>query len=236
MFCFYFLSSAKLFGQATSELSVLYSTDGGNDLFTYVLVIIIPLFILFSLVLLKNIKRCKVLESELVLLKSDQEDTESNTSAIIDHLPMAVVVLNEDNTIETMNKQFVVYFGYSPKEIRTFDEGWSVLVKDSKYRGAMRRRWDYVVSEVLKHGLDMEPMLVKFQNKAGKDIYSEVCFVPFRDKSLIVFYDITTRKIAERDLHESEALFAAFMENLPGSALLKNTEGQFLYINKSGVE
>ena len=234
-FVLFFLSTVDVFSQTISGESIVNSKGGVSNLSVGLVVVFIPLLTVLIVAVLNNIKRRKIVEAELFLLKKDLEEKDTNTATLIDHLPVAVVVINEDNSIETMNKQFIDYFGYSSTEIRTFDEGWSVLVKDSKYRGAMRRQWDYVVSEVLKSGLEMEPIEFEFQNKVGHDLYCEVCFVPFRDKSLIVFYDITKRKVAESDLQESEALFAAFMENIPGRASLKDTEGQFLYINKRGL-
>ena len=45
--------------------------------------------------------------------------------------------------------------------------------------------------------------------------------------------EIADRERAEARLRESEARFAAFMKHLPGSAIMRDREGRFLFVNES---
>src|SRR5437867_10520786 len=61
--------------------------------------------------------------------------------------------------------------------------------------------------------------------------------VPLRDEqgNIVKWYgtstDIEDRKRAEDALRESEGRFAAFMDNLPGYAWMKDLQGRYVYIN-----
>ncbi|WP_427162735.1 PAS domain S-box protein [Aliinostoc sp. HNIBRCY26] len=47
--------------------------------------------------------------------------------------------------------------------------------------------------------------------------------------------DITDRKQTEIALKESQALFASFMQHIPGSAYIKDDQGRCLYVNQEGA-
>lgn len=44
--------------------------------------------------------------------------------------------------------------------------------------------------------------------------------------------DVTDRKLMEKSLRESRQHFAAFMDNLPGFAWMKDLQGRYVYVNK----
>jgi len=221
-------SSHKVLGQSLSS-----GSDGAQSPDPYIIICVLLIILLFlGTYLVINVKKCKAVELEL-----HEQKSQSSLSSLINNLPMGIVVLGVDNSVEALNQSFSDILGYTREDIKDYEHGWKVLVPDEKYRSSMRQRWDYVTSQVLEHNIGMEAMEVRVVSKKSVELTTEVTFVPLSDgRSLIVFYDITASKIAENDLRESEALFSAFMDHLPGVASLKNDKGEFLYINKNGVK
>jgi len=221
-------SSHKTLGQNLSP-----GSDGAQSLDPYIIVCILLITLLFlGTFLVINVTKRKAVEFELQQLKS-----QSSLDLLINYLPMGIAVLGADNSVEALNQSFSDILGYTREDIKDYEHGWAVLVPDKKYRSSIRQRWDYVTSQVLEHNIGMEAIEVRVVSKNGVELTTEVTFVPMSGgRSLIVFYDITASKVAESDLRESEELFAAFMDHLPGVASLKNDKGEFLYINRNGVK
>jgi len=48
----------------------------------------------------------------------------------------------------------------------------------------------------------------------------------------VILRDVTERKRAEEDLHESEARLQAILDNSPGLVFLKDVEGRYLHVNR----
>jgi two-component system sensor histidine kinase UhpB len=57
-------------------------------------------------------------------------------------------------------------------------------------------------------------------------------FFPVPEGLAVFATDITPRRQAEEKLQESQQRFIAFMDNLPGFAWMKDTEGRYVYANK----
>jgi PAS domain S-box-containing protein len=48
-----------------------------------------------------------------------------------------------------------------------------------------------------------------------------------------VFFDVTARRHAEEALRDSEARFVSFMRHLPGTAVMRDFEGRYLFVNEA---
>ncbi|NGZ28996.1 MAG: PAS domain S-box protein, partial [Magnetococcales bacterium] len=67
--------------------------------------------------------------------------------------------------------------------------------------------------------------------------WMDVTYTPFRDPKgdvegiVVISRNHTDRKLAEEALQAMEQQFTLFMDNLPGIAFIKNSDGQYLYAN-----
>jgi PAS domain S-box-containing protein len=79
----------------------------------------------------------------------------------------------------------------------------------------------------------------RLRHRSGKDVWVAVSAGPlysaegsFRG-TLAMFTDITERKLAEIALREADARFAAFMENLPAVAVIRDEQGVYVTTSRS---
>lgn len=73
----------------------------------------------------------------------------------------------------------------------------------------------------------------------GKTRTVEITCVPHLDKSgevlgcFALVHDITERKRAEQALQQSEAMFRAFIDNLPNEIFIRDAQGRFVMVNRA---
>jgi diguanylate cyclase (GGDEF)-like protein/PAS domain S-box-containing protein len=99
-------------------------------------------------------------------------------------------------------------------------------------------------SEIMAHAQSGESWSGEYvlRRRDGTPFTALVSFTPIHDaqgkrSGLIgVSIDISARKRAEEALRESEERFAAFMDNLPGTAWIKDARGRYVYTNKTYQE
>lgn len=83
---------------------------------------------------------------------------------------------------------------------------------------------------------------LRCRTKSGQGIDAEIAAFPIRDEAggitgfATLVHDLTEMRRTEAALRESEERFAAFMNNSSVVALMRNLEGQYVYVNRAFEE
>ena len=145
----------------------------------------------------------------------------------------------------------VVYKGYADCAVDFIDEKVEDLTNYSKIEFDTRRmKWNDVLlpedyqqfKAAFQKGLKGSGSYIREYRIRRKD--GEVIWIQDRGQIICgpdgrvdyisgVFFDITERRRAEEALRESEAQFASFMRHIPGTAVMRDFKGRYLFANEA---
>ncbi len=171
-------------------------------------------------------------ERNLQLLES-----ESRARIIIEASPVPLVMINGRDEVTFVNKQFVAVVGYTADEIPTLALWNRLAYPDQQYRNWVSETWQTKLREARKSGQPFAPMELEIQCKDGTKrtftISTALLENDFSGSYLLVLYDMTERKKAERQINE-----LAFYDQLTGlpnrSLLLDRLKRSLAANNRSG--
>ena len=171
--------------------------------------------------------------AERKLAEEAVKQAEDRIRLIIDTIPTMAWSLRPDGAVDFLNQRWLDYTGLSleeaieeptrtvhPEDLPRVMEKWlAVKATSEAYEDEMRlRRAD---GEYRWFLVRIAPLLDEQGNLL---------------KRYGVSIDIEDRKRAEEALRKNEKLFAAFMDQLPGFAWMKDIEGRYVYLNKKESE
>ncbi len=185
------------------------------------------------------------LEEEIVdrtveLLKSNQElmsqitkcrGAEKRSQEIFDAAPDAMVVINKDGTIVSVNSRAEKMFGYTREEL--LGETIETLVPErfrSKHRGHRVSYFAHPHMRPMGVGLDLLSL-----RKDGSEFPVEISLSPLESENgmliIGVIRNITERKRAEETLRESEARYRDLVETAQDAVFTVSPDGMFASLN-----
>jgi len=171
---------------------------------------------------------------ELKLAQQELQKQTSRLDQLFEQAPEAVVVLNTDDGVVRVNKEFTRMFGYEPDEVlqRPIRD---LIVPETE----MERSRTF--TQLLKQGGRVEVETVR-RRKDGTEINVSLLSISVRTTSgeqvmnYAIYRDITERKRAEERLRESEARFQAMADTAPVLIWMTGTDGLCNYFNKPWLE
>jgi two-component system cell cycle sensor histidine kinase/response regulator CckA len=148
-------------------------------------------------------------------------------------MPMLVTTSHPEQRILLMNRRFTQLFGYTLDEVSDVESWWPCAYPDPDRRQRIKALWDerIVAAQALGQN-SIEPVEAEITCLSGSRRYVEVHFNMHAGGALVIFNDLTDRKLAEESLRESEERFRQMAENSPDMFWLYDIGSQkLLYVS-----
>jgi PAS domain S-box-containing protein len=147
-------------------------------------------------------------------------------------MPMLVVDMTPDNRIQLMNREFQALFGYGLDEVWDIHSWWQRAYPDPAYRADVQRLWQVAAEAAAAAGdPHVGPVPARIAGKDGRVHFVETHMGVTPDSGLVVFNDLTERKLAEESLRATSDRLAQFSRNF--EAFLDQTT-DFVYFKDRG--
>ena len=164
-------------------------------------------------------------------------ESESRARIIIEASPVPLVMINGQDEITFVNQGFVQAIGYTTTEIPTLASWKLHAYPNQEYRRWVKKRWQENLAEAKRTGKPFAPMELDIHCKDGTSrtfiVSTAVLEKDFSGSYLLVLYDITERKNAEKQINE-----LAFYDQLTGlpnrTLLLERLQQNLLENDRSG--
>jgi len=166
------------------------------------------------------------LEAEKALAKS-----EIKFSTLVDNMNEAVMIVDNEDRIQYVNKKFSELMGYTSEEIIGVI-GFSLLSDPSEKEVVINAEYNRKVNNIKQYE-------VSFLSKNGMKINFLVSAAPAYDSegkaevSIIAMADITERKKAEEALRQSEQRYKTILAAFPDIIMLSDLKGNIIFGNEA---
>jgi PAS domain S-box-containing protein len=155
--------------------------------------------------------------------------SEQRYRTLIETMNDGLMVVDNDDVIQLVNDRLCGLVGYSREELLgrvgyrlLFDEEGQRLIREKN-----RLRTQHIA----------DAYEVQMRTKSGQTIWVRISATPIAQPdgkvigSFGIIADITERKRVELEIQQAEERFAAFMDNNPAIAFIKDEEGRYVYVN-----
>jgi two-component system cell cycle sensor histidine kinase/response regulator CckA len=131
-------------------------------------------------------------------------------------MPMLVTTPPPQQRVLLMNRRFTELFGYTVDEIPDVENWWPRAYPDPIRRKRVQELWWQRVATAQGLGQNsIEPVEAEIACRDGSRRYVEIHLTMHAGGALVIFNDLTDRKMAEESLRESEERFRQMAENSP---------------------
>jgi PAS domain S-box-containing protein len=157
------------------------------------------------------------------------KESEERYRDLVEKADIAIMIDDREGRFKYLNKKFAELFGYSEKAIRKKSIQTLVHPEDA--------RWVMEFHKARLHGGNT-PSRYEFKGvkKDGSTIYLEADVVELKEGKSIIgtrsyIWDITERKMAEKQLRESEEKFRSVVVNSSNAIISADAQGNIVFWN-----
>jgi len=147
---------------------------------------------------------------EILRDKAKTEAVERQQRAILDHLPVGVMLTSgPEHKVLYQNPRFVAMFGYTHEQIPDAAHWWPLAYPDPDYRQSLIEQWQKQTAVALEKQTDFEPLEVTITARDGSSKQVGMHASAMDELFFITFIDLTERQQAEAARRERDAAEAA---------------------------
>jgi len=175
---------------------------------------------------------------EGILRENRSEETlresEERFRNIAESSPFALAIIDKKGRYEYLNPQFIDLFGYTPEDIPTGKEWFSLAYPDPAYRRKAVAAWQEEYN-LLKKGpkgaVRSRQFRVRCKDGHLKEVLFRYTLMP-GGRCLITYEDITEQKKSEKALKNSENLFRTIFNSVGDAIFIHDGQGKIIDVNE----
>jgi PAS domain S-box-containing protein len=143
--------------------------------------------------------------TERRLADEELRNREHMQRQMIESSPVAMLMVDGQQRVLHGNATFTRLFGYAPSDVPDIGAWWPLAYPDPEYREVVRAEWSRRMEQAAERHQPVEPMeaIVTCRDGTRRTIHAATSEVG--DRTLIVFTDMTERKLAEQAIREMNA-------------------------------
>lgn len=164
-------------------------------------------------------------------------ESEYRFRAIFDASLVPMAINDDPGNITLLNQAFVQTLGYTLEDIPTLEDWWPRGYPDPQYRQWVVSTWQKRLVDAELSGQPFVPMELNVCCKDGsvRVFLASACALEdrFLGSHLVVMYDITQRKQAEKERDVLNRDFVAFLENTSDFIYFKDENSRFRFCSQT---
>ncbi|ESU26212.1 signal transduction histidine kinase [Flavobacterium limnosediminis JC2902] len=149
--------------------------------------------------------------TELLLAVNRLKSSEERLIRVMENSPIPMAITLSNQEIVFFNKQFTEVFGYTTDDVPSTDEWWPLAYPEENYREIVKKEWFDRMERTNTTNTRFEPMEAKVCCKNGSSRFIEFNYADLEDEYLVIFHDITDRKLAEEKIRTSEERYKSII-------------------------
>ena len=164
---------------------------------------------------------------------TEQIEKEQSFKILFSQIPIPLSISDNNGNVIYHNQCYADTFGYTLHDISTVDDWMEKAYPDAAYRSRVIAEWRDAVDTAIASQSAIVPKDYIVTCKDGTLKTVLISGVNLGDgKLLVIFVDISERKLMEEKLHEAKKLFELFFWTSPDAALISRIDdGVITYIN-----
>jgi len=144
--------------------------------------------------------------TEIKKAQQELRESEEDFKLLMDLMPVGVAWNNNSGQIHYANSNFMESFGYSLSDIPTVEEWFLQAYPDPAYRLSLTTAWSSSIAAAQQQGVPVPPLEAKVTCKDGsvRDVIINTQLE--RNRTLVIFTDITERERVQREILKTQKL------------------------------
>lgn len=144
-----------------------------------------------------------------ILTDEENAITKKAVIGILNRLPVAVMIIENNGKICYVNQKFINVLGYSPEDIPTTEEWFKLAFLQKDPSCATIVQWHDLLKSIFSPSREKEGLESRIRCKNGKNGYFHLSFTDLGSMSIIAFQDLSALKEFENRFKDKERQQAA---------------------------
>lgn len=178
-----------------------FGIAASHDLFQWSLFIVNGMVVSLLSEIIHRLRRREASRLHQVEQANDALRQSENRFRLLFHdAPVAMGYVDYNGRIVAQNSRFDLMFGYSPQEIPTIADWWSLAYPDAEYRAEVQRQWETVVAQSQGIADTFDAGCYRITCKNGEERLVRIYSIRMPDGLMTAFLDETQQRQAEERL------------------------------------